>query len=130
MCFNHYTVTVAAADKLTSFFLFLGCDIYFHVPFPSFFLCLLSSSCPVRFRFITFLVNTVLNQKNIISKNEKVYLLAIFYKGLNPLSTLVSLSQHGRHTVVTEQSKSPYGNQKMEGLGERVSLDHLQKHLY
>lgn len=56
MCFNHYTVTVAAADKLTSFFLFLGCDIYFHVPFPSFFLSLPSKQllpCQVQIYYFS-----------------------------------------------------------------------------
>ena len=71
MCLNHYIVTVAATDKLTSFFLFLVCGMYFHALFPFYFLCFLNNSYPLRFIFISFLANTVLNQKNIISKKWK-----------------------------------------------------------
>lgn len=64
----------------------------------SFFLFFLNNSCPIRVMGISFPVNTILIQKNIIFKARRGDGCCQFCsRGLDSLSIIVSLSQHGKH---------------------------------
>lgn len=84
---------VYVGSKVASF-----SKVVVYISMHHFLLFFLNNSCPIRFMGISFLVNTILIQKNIIFKARRGDGWCQFCSGgLDSLSIIVSLSQHVKH---------------------------------
>lgn len=113
MCFNHYWVTVAATEKVTSSWLCFRLWNTFSCTVPFFLSLLCEELLSCHIHIYCFPGNCCSQSEEYHVREMKGDICWQFSTEVWLFSTIPSLSQRGMHTVVKECSESPSDHQAM-----------------